>query len=196
MSVSPAAMKPALPFCILFLALLTVQLSGCREGGGEATIRIGRQVWMASNLDTGRYRNGDAIREARTVGEWNDAIAKGEGAWCRSGGRHDGERLYNWYAVVDPRGLAPSGWHVPEEREWAELGSVAGGWMRLVPPFPGSRNCLGDFFGQGSMAYFWTSTVSGPFEAWDREASDGKAGMQRVSVSRGLGLSVRCVQGE
>jgi uncharacterized protein (TIGR02145 family) len=30
-------------------------------------------------------------------------------------------RLYNWYAVNDPRGLAPWGWHVPTDAEWNKL---------------------------------------------------------------------------
>ncbi len=30
-------------------------------------------------------------------------------------------RLYNWYAVDDPVGLCPTGWHVPTDGEWTEL---------------------------------------------------------------------------
>jgi uncharacterized protein (TIGR02145 family) len=30
-------------------------------------------------------------------------------------------KLYNWYAVNDPRGLAPEGWHVPTDEEWKQL---------------------------------------------------------------------------
>ncbi len=29
--------------------------------------------------------------------------------------------MYNWYAVNDPRGLAPQGWHVPSISEWDVL---------------------------------------------------------------------------
>ena len=29
--------------------------------------------------------------------------------------------MYNWYAVNDPRGLAPEGWHIPTDAEWKEL---------------------------------------------------------------------------
>jgi hypothetical protein len=29
--------------------------------------------------------------------------------------------LYNWYAVDDPRGLCPAGWHVPSDDEWKEM---------------------------------------------------------------------------
>ncbi len=36
-------------------------------------------------------------------------------------------KLYNWYAVNDPRGLAPDGWHVPSDAEWTILTDYLGG---------------------------------------------------------------------
>ena len=45
-------------------------------------------------------------------------------------------KLYNWYAVNDPIGLAPIGWHIPTDLEWATLStklggvSIAGGKMK------------------------------------------------------------------
>lgn len=35
---------------------------------------------------------------------------------------------YNWYAVNDPRGIAPIGWHVPTKEDWDVLISYIGGW--------------------------------------------------------------------
>jgi uncharacterized protein (TIGR02145 family) len=72
---------------------------------------------MAENLDGYRFRNGDPIPEARTKEEWSKASP----AWCyyendpENGTKY--EKLYNWYALVDPRGLAPEGWHVPVKEE-------------------------------------------------------------------------------
>lgn len=173
------------------IAMLALLVAGCSGDGREpGSLSIGRQVWTSGNLDVDRYRNGDAIREAASVAEWNDAIAKGEGAWCRYGDA----RLYNWHAVVDPRGLAPEGWHVPSDVEWSELESATGGRGFALSGYPGSRNCLGNFFGQGSMAFFWTTTPSGGFDAWNREAAAGGTKLRRVSVGKGLGLSVRCVK--
>jgi hypothetical protein len=179
---------------VLFLAGAMASASGCgRRGGQDEGVRIGRQVWMTANLDTGAYRNGDPIREAGSVSEWNDAISKGEGAWCRYDNDSRNGRLYNWYAVNDPRGLAPSGWRVPSDGDWAELESATGG-KGFATGFTGSRNCLGMFFGKGSTAFFWSSTPAGEFDAWDRESSEGTPKLVRVSVARGLGLSVRCVK--
>ncbi len=36
-------------------------------------------------------------------------------------------KLYNWYAVNDQRGLAPVGWHVPNNEEWDTLITYLGG---------------------------------------------------------------------
>lgn len=83
------------------------------------------QVWMKENLAVTRYRNGDRIVHARSAREWQQCNREKKGAWCyykndtRRGGVYG--KLYNWYAVNDPRGLAPEGWHVPSDLEWAML---------------------------------------------------------------------------
>ncbi|MCK7533555.1 MAG: fibrobacter succinogenes major paralogous domain-containing protein [Marinilabiliales bacterium] len=30
-------------------------------------------------------------------------------------------RLYTWFAITDPRGVCPTGWHVPSYAEWITL---------------------------------------------------------------------------
>ncbi len=179
----------------LFLfAMLSLFVSGCaRRDDAVQGITIGKQVWMAENLATDRYRNGDPIRHAKSVEEWNDAISKQEGAWCDYGNEPDGGRLYNWFAVADPRGLAPEGWRVPTDADWRKLEAATGG-RGFETAFTGSRNCLGIFFGKSRTAFFWTATPSGEFDAWNREISEGSRKLQRVSVAKGLGLSVRCVK--
>src|SRR5436190_5685295 len=84
--------------------------------GKYAHVRIGNQVWMLKNLDVTRYRNGDKIPYVKSPTEW---AALTTGAWCwykndSATGAVYG-KLYNWFAVNDPRGLAPMGWHVPSK---------------------------------------------------------------------------------
>ncbi len=177
-----------------FLLAMLVLLAGCAKLDDSArTLTIGKQIWMAENLSVTHYRNGDPIRHASSVEEWNDAISKQEGAYCDYGNELGSGRLYNWFAVSDSRGLAPVGWHVPTDEEWRELEAATGG-QGFETAFTGSRNCLGYFFGRGQAAFFWTATPSGEFDAWNREISKAGGKMQRVSVARGLGLSVRCVR--
>lgn len=85
-------------------------------------VTIGSQIWMADNLDVMTYRNGDTIQYVSDLRAW-DTLSTG--AWCY----YDNDpvnglfygKLYNWYAVHDPRGLAPDGWHIPSDDEWKTL---------------------------------------------------------------------------
>ena len=92
------------------------------DGNVYATVKIGDQWWMAENLKTTHYRNGDPIPLVEDSMEW---YALDTGAWCAYNNDQDYVvtygRLYNWHAVDDPRGLAPEGWHVPTDEEWKQL---------------------------------------------------------------------------
>jgi uncharacterized protein (TIGR02145 family) len=107
-----------------------------QEGNVYKTIVIGTQEWMAENLNTSIYRNGDGITTGLDISMaqnmWSIIT---EGAWgsynyyftydsnfeCPYG------KLYNWYACVDSRGLCPVGWHVPSESDWTTLINHLGG---------------------------------------------------------------------
>jgi uncharacterized protein (TIGR02145 family) len=96
-----------------------------QEGTVYKTIVIGTQEWMAENLNTSIYRNGDAIPTGLSNSEWENTLITQQGAWayynndasyaCPYG------RLYNWYACADARQLCPVGWHVPTDLEWSEM---------------------------------------------------------------------------
>ena len=101
------------------------------DGTSYRTITIGEQTWMAENLNVSHFRNGDLIPEAKTIEEWIKASTEKSAAWCyydndSENGKKYG-KLYNWYAVDDPRGLAPAGWVVPDNRDWEELIDYLGG---------------------------------------------------------------------
>jgi uncharacterized protein (TIGR02145 family) len=92
------------------------------------TIVIGTQQWMSNNLDVAFYRNGDPIPQVTDAATWSGLTT---GAWCyynndSTQGSSYG-KIYNWYAVNDPRGLARMGWHVPTDDEWTTLTTTLGG---------------------------------------------------------------------
>ena len=87
------------------------------------SVTIGTQIWSSKNLDVRTYRNGDVIPQVTDPNQWQNLTT---GAWCWF--NNDSAtyaatygRLYNWYAVNDPRGLAPQGWHVPTNSEWNKM---------------------------------------------------------------------------
>ncbi|MFC1553348.1 fibrobacter succinogenes major paralogous domain-containing protein [candidate division KSB1 bacterium] len=92
------------------------------DGNVYETIIIGNQEWMVTNLKVTKYRNGDAIPNVREVSAWTSLSS---GAYCVYENTESNADtygfLYNWFAVVDSRDLAPEGWHVPTDDDWKEL---------------------------------------------------------------------------
>ena len=201
----------------------TTPVLGSNELSG---ITLGHQVWSATNLDVGRFRNGDSIPEVRSNEEWEKAGKEGRPAWCyyandTEKGRRYG-RLYNWFAVNDPRGLCPKGWHIPTNEEWIALENhlgipVAGtrlkcnkGWnangngdnssnLCVLPG--GYRDRNGKFTGVGEFIY-----ISGLTEDKLEDSKDDKKfiwgrGVQfeskvvmRCGLDKEFGLYVRCLK--
>jgi uncharacterized protein (TIGR02145 family) len=96
-----------------------------QEGNIYKTIVIGTQEWMAENLNTSIYRNGDTIITNLTDLEWFNTLYEETGAWTYYDKNPDYAcphgKLYNWFACDDDRGLCPVGWHVPSREEWQIL---------------------------------------------------------------------------
>lgn len=92
------------------------------DGNIYNTIKIGDQWWMVENLRVSRFQNGDTIANVDEDSLWQDLKT---GAMCFYD-KLDWQTetygvLYNFYAVIDTRGLAPEGWHVPTDEDWKEL---------------------------------------------------------------------------
>ena len=166
---------------------------GSNENSGVDELTIGSQVWMNKNLDADKFRNGDPIPQDKTLEEWEEFSNKKQPAWSYyENDSINGEKygkLYNWYAVNDPRGLAPKGWHVASLKEWEILINAQGGFKEEtakkfidarqweIADFKNSNDFIfnakpgGGIIPVGSMgllyydaigksAYWWTSTKS------------------------------------
>ncbi|MFZ4456213.1 MAG: fibrobacter succinogenes major paralogous domain-containing protein [Bacteroidales bacterium] len=83
---------------------------------------FGNKTWMIQNLRTTLYANGDSIPVLKSNDLWRFTNA---GACCSyenlENNLQKNGRLYNWYAVTDPRKLAPVGWHVATYSDWDDL---------------------------------------------------------------------------
>jgi len=183
-------------------------------------IAIGTQTWTTKNLDVAIYRNGDSIPEAKDNTAWANLTT---GAWCyyannTANGTTYG-KLYNWYAVNDPRGLAPNGYHIPTDEEWTTLTTylggeqIAGGKMKeagtshwLSPNTAatnsscfaglpgGGRIGNGDFTKIGANGNWWSSSESSAFNAWFRYLSGPNGTLGRDYYYEHGGISVRCLK--
>ena len=102
------------------------KFTGCNIPASSEVV-IGTKTWTTTNLSVDKFRNGDLIPEAKTDAEWVAASINKTPAWSYYNNSVDSGaiygKLYNWYAVTDSRGLAPTGWHVPSKTEWRTLGT-------------------------------------------------------------------------
>lgn len=93
------------------------------------TTQIGSQVWTTNNLDIKRFRNGDLIKIAKNKEEWLSACSKKEPI-CAFYNFDDGNKkfglLYNQFAIIDSRGLAPDGYRIPNRSDWKTLMNTVG----------------------------------------------------------------------
>jgi uncharacterized protein (TIGR02145 family) len=195
-----------------------------QEGNVYKTIVIGTQEWMAENLNTSIYRNGDAIPTNLDNAAWQSTTS---GAWayynndasyaCPYG------KLYNWYTCVDARQLCPTGWHVPTDAEWIVLtnyldGESAGGKMKTTGTIEaatglwyspnadatnssgfsgapgGFRYYYGFYHGIGSSGFWWSSSEDDSDFAWYHYLGLNFGGAYRINFSKPVGFSVRCLR--
>ena len=105
------------------------------DGNKYDAVKIGDQVWMASNLRTTRYADGTSIPLGTTLIEetpYRHAPGLGQTNEENMANVPTYGYLYNWAAVMhnesssnaNPsrvQGICPNGWHVPSDAEWAQL---------------------------------------------------------------------------
>jgi len=190
------------------------------DGNVYRTVRIGTQVWMAENLRTTRYRNGDQIPNVTDNSQWT---LLSTGAWCNyeNQASHDAVygKLYNGHAVADSRGLCPQGWHAPTDTDWTTLvailgGNDAGGKLKSKgatywrAPNSGANNTSGfsglpggyrssyngNFSDIGIDCTWWNASESDAEYAWGRYLNSYNANVLRDYFNKRNGFYIRCVK--
>lgn len=93
-----------------------------QDGNNYKTVIIGEQEWMAENLRTSKYANGDAIPNIEDRAEW---VNSSSGASCSLSNNLAEDtitgKIYNWHAIIDSRNVCPTGWHVAQKADWDKL---------------------------------------------------------------------------
>lgn len=183
------------------------------NGNEYKSKKIGAQTWMTENLKVQKYRNGDEIPYVPNS-NWSSLNS---GAWCYFMNDPSKGILYNWYAVNDPRGLAPEGWHIPSEDEWTVLANylggsaVAGTKMKSTKGWNnnGNGNNESGFNGTASgvrefqealfcyfgvNGYWWSSTSSSVNSSFFRQLNYHQSALLGGSRDKFNGMSVRCIR--
>ena len=192
------------------------------DGNTYGTVKIGTQVWMAENLKTTKYLNGNLIGTTTpaTLDISGETTPKYQ--WAYDGNESNVNtygRLYTWYAVTDSRNVCPTGWHVPTDAEWVTLttylGSLSGGRLKesgtthwqtpntdaindsKFSALPSSiRYYDGTFSDLGWDCYWWSATEGDDAtDAWSRNLDNESYGIGRESLGtkKSIGASIRCL---
>jgi uncharacterized protein (TIGR02145 family) len=174
---------------------------------------IGNQKWCTENLSVSTFRNGEAIPQAKSNEEWVKAISEKKPAWCfyenQSGNGLTYGKLYNVYALLDSRVLAPKGFHIPTEKEWYQLFTSLGGqeeagkqlktsagWCNngngtgisgFVGKPGGFRGGEGDFININCGGYWWSTDKSIFYLNWSHDGVEKNNGVDG-------GYSIRCIK--
>jgi uncharacterized protein (TIGR02145 family) len=107
---------------------ITGTITDARDGKVYKTVEIGTQTWMAENLNSIKFQNGDFLTHAKTTEQWIKAEEEGKPAYCYyNNGSSQGTILYNFYAITDERLLAPEGYKIPSKMDWERLIKYLGG---------------------------------------------------------------------
>jgi uncharacterized protein (TIGR02145 family) len=182
------------------------------------TLIIGSQIWLAENLKTTKYRNGDSIPNITDDTKWNNLTS---GAYCNYKNDYKNAdiygRLYNWFAVSNSRNIAPEGWHVATLAEWDTLTEymggylIAGGKLKETGSLHWFENNIATnevgFTALGSgcrsetsfillreTTYWWTSTEFSVERSWTTGMSYNGNAMGRYYYNKTGGCAVRCVK--
>ena len=173
-----------------------------RDGKTYKTVKIGKQVWMAENLN---YQTGES------------KCYRNEPENCGKYGR-----LYFWREAVT---ACPDGWHLPSKEEFEELEKLAGqkagdideagtvlksttGWKNEDGKSGNGINGLGFgalpagfyasdddyFYYEGHNAYFWSSTEYDSFNAYFLYLFYNDEGADVDTSDKYGAFSVRCVK--
>lgn len=191
-----------------------------QDGNVYKTVIIGTQTWMAENLKVTHYNDGTPIPNVTGNEEWKSLST---GAYCNYNNTANKDtidtygRLYNWYAVNTGK-LAPKGWHVATDIDWANLEHFLGEdqavgklkeegtdhWMTpnmaatnesgftALPA--GERYYYGEFYDIGEHSYWWSSTLDYGKYALEWGADYRITNLGRCGYEVMDGFSVRCIK--
>lgn len=193
------------------------------DNNNYPVVQIGKQLWMAENLKTTKYRDGTSIQNITDNAAW---AQRTEGAWCNYDNSATNDKisgkLYNAFAVENNHRLSPEGWHVATDAELTALTDTLGGWETCgfkirercntlwQAPNLGATNETGftakpggyraadngKFNSQFTTTYFWSSTEDAltPGTIFARLIYSYNNNVYKGRYHKTEGFYVRCVK--
>jgi uncharacterized protein (TIGR02145 family) len=184
-------------------------------------IKIGDQIWSTSNLNVDKFQNGDLIPQALNDDDWINAGINREPCWCYyeedSNNGEEFGKLYNWFAVIDSRKLAPAGWEIASDLDFIQLSNFSGGdelagmKLKSAEYWSETNDLIEDsgfnalpggvvndafiFFDLNEWGCWWSATEVSEDSAWACNLSNEFEGLcTALEDDKRYGLSVRCLK--
>jgi uncharacterized protein (TIGR02145 family) len=189
-----------------------------KDGNTYKTLTIGTQVWMASDLKTTKFSNGDAI-PTTTLDISAESAPKYQWAYDNDATNANVYgRLYTWYVATDSRNVCPDGWHVPTYLELEIMKSSLGGESAAGPKLKeagsahwqapnagatnesgftalpdGYRTFNGIFVSLSISYYMWSSSDDAPL-GWGQSLHYDDNLFLQGGYYKQAGVSIRCLK--
>lgn len=169
-------------------------------------VTFSQENWSLLDLKVTTFRNGDPLLEVTTEANWKFCNANQIPAYFMLGSTLEDGVLYNFYAVDDPRQLAPEGYRIatledvnhldPQQvfqsanTTWKTKGqgtyfNASGNGYVSVESF--------NLLSKGDAAYYWTSTIGKSLQSVVFVVMNNVKGYAKQELNRESFCSVRCV---
>jgi hypothetical protein len=167
------------------------------DGNLYSTIQIGHAVWMAEDLRTTRFRNGEPLQKfdntQKTLLQDETYL---QNKFRKEEGSANATIFYNWYVVSNAKGLCPDGWHIPDFSDWKYL------TQNLEHPSVFFRtpsswvNSDGRFIEETQSVYIWTAEKVSDFtkSAWVGGFDKQSRSFIILNRKSNTSFPVRCVK--
>jgi len=187
------------------------------DGNNYNIIQIGNQIWMKENLKVSKYRNGDSIQTNLNNADWTSNNNGAFDIYENNPNNNIGYgKLYNFFAISNPKGLCPFGWKVPTLDEMNILFNYLGGTTYAAEKLKQAFGWLGTNRGNNisgfsanaggrrwdygdneqliSQGNFWMSTEIDADRAKSFIIDYGSYSVLIVNEDKNNGFSVRCLK--
>jgi uncharacterized protein (TIGR02145 family) len=185
------------------------------------TVQIGTQTWMAANLKTKHYYDGNYIPEVTDSPTWA-SLSTPARCWYNNDSTSNDVpygQLYNYY-VIQLSNVCPTGWHVPDNTEWDLLLTTVGGASIASPELreigtlhwingnPGATNSTGfsavgsgcrwyfdgSFSLKGTLSRYHSSTVFDTSNTYNYLITDEDPAVTTETNDKKMGNPIRCIK--
>ncbi len=133
-----------------------------RDGQSYQTVTIGNQCWMAENLNVGTQVKGSQTQEDNSIIEkycYDDS----ESNCAIYGGLYQWDEVMDYTTKSSSKGICPSGWHIPCDKEWKEMEKSIGMSSREIDGFAWRGTNQGSELKGDINSTLWSSNTNSKY---------------------------------